>query len=224
MNCSEYICQKCPAYSNLERPCWEVAYTQCEILISIRKDCKYCKVYRLYHKLANQPMLSFWFAFHPAFHLIITLNNAEKNICRNNVVCTRGVLLLTSAIIFYSSLPISSLIGHGPTSRFSNLALAPLISLMRLSFRIGILLFSEGPLLVMGWSLWRMSFGKTPTKQEREITLTLFKRNLQSLAVLLLILGRSACLFFGQMRVHHATLLPVLVILQSVASIPSFDW
>jgi len=35
-----------------------------------------------------------------------------------------------------------------------------------------------------------------------------FKRNLQSLAVLLLILGRSACLFFGQMRVRHATLLP----------------
>jgi hypothetical protein len=37
-----------------------------------------------------------------------------------------------------------------------------------------------------------------------------FKRNLQSLAVLLLVLGRSACLFFGQMGVHHATLLSVI--------------
>jgi hypothetical protein len=49
-----------------------------------------------------------------------------------------------------------------------------------------------------------------------------FKRNLQSLVVLLLILGRSACLFFGQMRVHHATLLPELLILESNPIIQAF--
>ena len=52
MDCPEYI-YKNPAYSYPERPCWEVAYTQCEILINVRKDCKYCRVYRLYNKLAD---------------------------------------------------------------------------------------------------------------------------------------------------------------------------
>jgi hypothetical protein len=56
MDCPEYVYKKCPAYSNSERPCWEVAYTQCEILISILKDCKYCKVYRLYSKFSDRPM------------------------------------------------------------------------------------------------------------------------------------------------------------------------
>ena len=37
-----------------------------------------------------------------------------------------------------------------------------------------------------------------------------FKRNLQSLAVLLLVLGRSACLFFRQTGGQGATLLPRL--------------
>jgi hypothetical protein len=56
MDCLKYVYEKCPAYFNPERPCWEVAYTQCEILIGIHKDCKYCKVYRLYNKFADQPM------------------------------------------------------------------------------------------------------------------------------------------------------------------------
>jgi hypothetical protein len=51
-----------------------------------------------------------------------------------------------------------------------------------------------------------------------------FKRNLQSLAVLLLILGRSACLFFGQMRVHHATLLPEVPKVRIHVPIPDFNW
>ncbi len=50
MDCPEYVHNKCPAYFNPERPCWEMAYTQSEILIGIHKDCKYCKVYRLYDK------------------------------------------------------------------------------------------------------------------------------------------------------------------------------
>ena len=50
MDCPGYVYKKCPAYSDLERPCWEVAYTQSEILIGISKDCKNCKVYHLYNK------------------------------------------------------------------------------------------------------------------------------------------------------------------------------
>ncbi len=50
MECPEYVHKRCPAYLNPERPCWEVAYTQSEILIHIPKDCKSCKVYMLYGK------------------------------------------------------------------------------------------------------------------------------------------------------------------------------
>lgn len=50
MDCPEYVRKKCPAYLDPERPCWEVAYTQCEVLTSLSKNCTYCKVYRLYHE------------------------------------------------------------------------------------------------------------------------------------------------------------------------------
>ena len=50
MDCPEHVYKKYPAYFNPERPRWEVAYTQSEILTGIHKDCKYCKVYRLYNK------------------------------------------------------------------------------------------------------------------------------------------------------------------------------
>ena len=53
MDCPEYVYKQCGAYLHPEKPCWEVAYTQCEILIGIPKDCKYCKVYRLYWKFAD---------------------------------------------------------------------------------------------------------------------------------------------------------------------------
>jgi len=48
LNCSKYVYKDCPAYLYRERPCWEIAYTKCEILLSIRKDCKTCKVFKLY--------------------------------------------------------------------------------------------------------------------------------------------------------------------------------
>jgi hypothetical protein len=51
-----------------------------------------------------------------------------------------------------------------------------------------------------------------------------FKRNLQSLAVLLLVHGRSACLFFGQTGGKGATLLPERVIFEFCPSIRSFKW
>jgi hypothetical protein len=47
-NCSKYVYPRCPAYLNPESPCWECAYTQNEILLSIKKDCKTCKVFKLY--------------------------------------------------------------------------------------------------------------------------------------------------------------------------------
>jgi hypothetical protein len=49
LNCSKYVRVKCPAYLNKETPCWEIAYTQCEILLGIKRDCKNCRVYKLYH-------------------------------------------------------------------------------------------------------------------------------------------------------------------------------
>jgi hypothetical protein len=52
MDCPEFVRKDCLAYLHPERPCWEVAYTKCEILICIRKDCNYCKVYCLYHNVA----------------------------------------------------------------------------------------------------------------------------------------------------------------------------
>ncbi len=52
--CPEYVRNECPAYVNPERPCWEVARTQSEILIKIKKDCRRCGVYNLYAKSANR--------------------------------------------------------------------------------------------------------------------------------------------------------------------------
>ena len=48
LNCSKYVYIDCPAYLYPERPCWESAYTKCEILLGIKKDCKTCKVLKLY--------------------------------------------------------------------------------------------------------------------------------------------------------------------------------
>ena len=46
LECSKYVYQNCPAYLYPERPCWEIAYTKCEILLGIKKDCQSCKVFR----------------------------------------------------------------------------------------------------------------------------------------------------------------------------------
>ncbi len=53
MDCPEYVHKKCPAYLYPESPCWEVAYTRCEVLTSLTKDCTHCKVYRLHHESAD---------------------------------------------------------------------------------------------------------------------------------------------------------------------------
>jgi hypothetical protein len=47
-SCSKYVYPRCSAYLNPESPCWESAYTQNEILLSIKRDCKSCKIFQLY--------------------------------------------------------------------------------------------------------------------------------------------------------------------------------
>jgi hypothetical protein len=48
LECSKYVYQNCPAYLYPEQPCWEIAYTRCEILLGVKKDCQSCKVFKLY--------------------------------------------------------------------------------------------------------------------------------------------------------------------------------
>jgi hypothetical protein len=48
LDCSKFLREKCPAFNFPAIPCWEVAYTQKEILLGIQGDCKSCKVYKLY--------------------------------------------------------------------------------------------------------------------------------------------------------------------------------
>jgi hypothetical protein len=50
LDCSRYVYQKCPAYFYVERPCWENAYTQNEILLGLRRDCQSCRVFKLYQE------------------------------------------------------------------------------------------------------------------------------------------------------------------------------
>ena len=60
LGCSKYVYPKCPAYLFPERPCWEIAYTQCEMLLGIKRDCESCKVFKLYHvsKTDLRPIIS----------------------------------------------------------------------------------------------------------------------------------------------------------------------
>jgi len=50
LDCSRYVYQKRPTYFYVERPCWENAYTQNEILLGLRRDCQSCRVFKLYQE------------------------------------------------------------------------------------------------------------------------------------------------------------------------------
>jgi hypothetical protein len=50
LDCSRYVYQKCPDSRFVERPCWEIAYTQNEILLGLRQDCQNCRVFKLYQE------------------------------------------------------------------------------------------------------------------------------------------------------------------------------
>ncbi len=60
LECSRYVYLKCPAYLYRERPCWETAYTECEIMTGIKRECRYCKVFKLYNisKTDLRPIIS----------------------------------------------------------------------------------------------------------------------------------------------------------------------
>ena len=53
LDCSKFLREKCPAFNFSAIPCWEVAYTQKEILLGNQSDCKSCKVYKLYHDIVS---------------------------------------------------------------------------------------------------------------------------------------------------------------------------
>jgi hypothetical protein len=59
-NCSRYVYPNCPAHLYPEKPCWESAYTQNEILLGVKRDCRSCKVFKLYSesKTDARPILS----------------------------------------------------------------------------------------------------------------------------------------------------------------------
>ncbi len=53
LGCAKFTYDNCPSYHYPERPCWENAYTQSEALTGIKKECKYCKVFKLYNNLRD---------------------------------------------------------------------------------------------------------------------------------------------------------------------------
>ncbi len=54
LDCSKLLREKCPAFSFPAIPCWEVAYTQKEVVLGIKRECKSCKVYKLYkHRVSS---------------------------------------------------------------------------------------------------------------------------------------------------------------------------
>ena len=48
LGCAERIYTECPAYQDRERPCWEVAGTQCRKILDFEWECRDCKVFLLY--------------------------------------------------------------------------------------------------------------------------------------------------------------------------------
>jgi hypothetical protein len=92
-------------------------------------------------------------------------------------------------------------------SKFLNPAFCHLISLIDLSFKIGTPLFFEEHLLIIGRSLETASSGKSVYIGEKTIAPILCKRNLHSLAILLLIRGGSTCLSLRQPKVYDVMLL-----------------
>jgi hypothetical protein len=46
LDCPKYVREKCPAFQQREKPCWEHEYTQSDRILGIKRDCKYCRVFR----------------------------------------------------------------------------------------------------------------------------------------------------------------------------------
>ncbi len=54
LDCSKYVYQNCPVYLYPERPCWENAYTQSEMLLGVQRDCKNCKFFKIYGNVGGE--------------------------------------------------------------------------------------------------------------------------------------------------------------------------
>jgi len=48
LDCTEHIYSRCAAYKCRERPCWEVAGTECRKVLNFDWDCRDCKVFKIY--------------------------------------------------------------------------------------------------------------------------------------------------------------------------------
>jgi len=49
LDCPKYVYPDCLVYQCPEKPCWENEYTQDEVLLGIKRECKYCKVFKIYN-------------------------------------------------------------------------------------------------------------------------------------------------------------------------------
>ena len=46
LDCPKYIHNKCPAFRQREKPCRQHEYSQSNMILGIKSDCKYWRVFR----------------------------------------------------------------------------------------------------------------------------------------------------------------------------------
>ncbi len=60
LGCSRYVYPECPAYLHPEIPCWDHAFTQSEKLLGFKRECRSCKVFKIYNNQAPSPAVTFF--------------------------------------------------------------------------------------------------------------------------------------------------------------------
>ncbi|MEW5806818.1 MAG: hypothetical protein AB1756_05685 [Acidobacteriota bacterium] len=50
-DCARIICEKCPAFQDRSRPCWEIEDTLCDKIMGTEKSCQICNVYLKYRNV-----------------------------------------------------------------------------------------------------------------------------------------------------------------------------
>lgn len=48
VGCTQHVYSRCSAYQNKERPCWEIAGTECRKVLNFEWECQDCKVFMRY--------------------------------------------------------------------------------------------------------------------------------------------------------------------------------
>jgi len=48
-DCTRSLCEKCPAFLDRSRPCWETENTICDSVLGTDRSCEICKVYLTYN-------------------------------------------------------------------------------------------------------------------------------------------------------------------------------